>query len=95
MAVKSKEIYNTQRFCEEFLNFTPVIRGDEDELRHILDEKGYDTFNLWDYPLDEIDHIVENELNVVLVNTTYIDPGTNEIIPEYRWFEVPDTEGGE
>jgi hypothetical protein len=44
---------------------------------------------LWDYPLDEIDHIVENELNVVLVDTSYVDDDTCELVNEYRWFEIP------
>lgn len=86
--VKSKQIYSIQSFCDEFLGFCPIVNGDENELRKILDDEGYD--NLWDYPLDEIDHIVENNLNVVLVDTSYVDDDTFEMVAEYRWFEVPE-----
>jgi hypothetical protein len=47
---------------------------------------------LWDYPLSEIDHIVENKLNVVLVDCTYIDDNTFEHVAEYRWVEIPTEE---
>ena len=68
-----------------------MLDGKEGEVRDILDKAGYD--NLWDYPLDEIDHIVENNLSVVLVDTTYIannDDGDVIQVPEYRWFQVPE-----
>lgn len=32
---------------------------------------------LWDYPVDEVDHIIENEHNIVLVKCA----------DGYRWFE--------
>jgi hypothetical protein len=87
--VKSKQIYTTQSFCDTFLGFCPMVNGDEDELRLILDQD--ERFNdLWDYPLDEIEHIVENNLNVVLVDTSYVDDDTYELVTEYRWFEVPE-----
>jgi hypothetical protein len=45
--------------------------------------------NLFDYPLSEIDHIVENKINVVLVDVSGFDK--NGIWQhEYRWFEVPE-----
>lgn len=90
MSVKSKKLYSTQSFCNDFLGFCPFVEKEKDELRDILDDRGYD--NLWDYPLDEIDHIVENELNVVLVDTSYVDDKTFEIVEEYRWVEIPETE---
>lgn len=86
--VKSKQIYTVQGYCDTFLGFCPIVNGDKDELRNILDNEGYAN-SLWDYPLDEIDHIVENELNVVLVDTSYIDDDTYELVNEYRWFEIP------
>ena len=85
--VKSKKIYNIQNFCNEFLGFYPIIKVEENELRKILDVNNFE--DLWDYPLDEIDHIVENDLNVVLVDTSYVDDNTHEIISEYRWCEIP------
>lgn len=90
MSVKSKKMYSIQSFCIEFLDFCPFVEKEKGELRDVLDDKGY--YNMWDYPLDEIDHIVENELNVVLVDTSYIDPKTFEIVEEYRWVEIPESE---
>ncbi|WP_288681599.1 hypothetical protein [uncultured Eubacterium sp.] len=86
VGVQSEKIYTMQSYCTEFLGFTPTTKGTEDELRDILDERDYE---LWDYPLGEIDHIVKNELRVVLVDTTYVNDN-GEPIPEYRWFEVPE-----
>lgn len=83
--VTSKEMYTTQKYCEKFLGFCPIVSGVQNELRHILDSKGLN--NLWDYPLDEIDEIVKNNINVVLVDTTYIGDNA-EMVHEYRWFEV-------
>lgn len=45
-----------------------------------------DKYELWDYPLTEIDHIVENELNVVLVDCSHYEGDV--YVNEYRWFEV-------
>ena len=45
--------------------------------------------NLFDYPLSEIDHIVENKIDVVLVDVSCFDKhGIWHY--EYRWFEVPE-----
>lgn len=83
--VKSEKIYSVQGFCDEFLGFCPIIYGYKGELRDLLDDNGYDS--LWDYPLSEIDHIVENELDVVLVDCSYTMPF--EHIMDYRWVEIP------
>ena len=85
--IKSKDIYSPQNYCVDFLDVCPIFNGEKDELRAYLDLTGYD--NLWDYPFDEIEHIVENEIPVVLVDTTYIDDKC-EMIHEHRWFEVPE-----
>ena len=66
--------------------FSPAVVNkmmSADELRELLDDNGLS--NLWDYPLDEIDHIVENDLNVVLV---VFDTGC-VTKREWRWFEFP------
>lgn len=84
--VKSKNIYSIQNYCFEFLGFTPITNGEKNELRTLLDHMGYE--NLWDYPLDEIEHIIENELPVVLVDTTYIDDDC-QMIHEFRWVQIP------
>jgi hypothetical protein len=68
--------------------------GDDDiRLIHkVLRHEGFeddDCCTLWDYPLDEIGEIVENEIDVVLVECCYFDD--NDVLQkEYRWFEVPE-----
>jgi len=91
--VKSKQIYSIQSFCDEFLGFCPIIKGNKDELRTLMDKNGFE--NLWDYDFTEIDEIVGNKLNVVLVDTSYIDDKSFEIVKEYRWVEVEDAEDNE
>ena len=87
MLVKSKKIYSSQSYCDEFFRICPVFNGDKDELRKLLNKNGFAT--LQDYSLDEIEQIVEKKIPVVLVDTTYIDDKTNEMVNEYRWFQVP------
>ena len=84
--VKSEKVYSVQSFCDEFFGFCPIINGDRGELRKLLDDYGYE--GTWDFPLSEIDHIVENNLDVVLVDCTYIDDMCEQVA-EYRWFEIP------
>ncbi len=84
--VRSNKLFSIQGYCDKYLGFCPTIKGKENELRNILDHSG--RFDVWDYPLVEIDHIVENHLDVVLVDCTYIDD-KGEQVSEYRWFEIP------
>ena len=84
--IKSKDIYSPQNYCIDFLDVCPIFRGEKDELRAYLDNTGHE--DLWDYPFDEIDYIVENNISVVLIDSTYIDD-KGEMIHEHRWFEIP------
>lgn len=84
--IKSKDIYSPQNYCVDFLDVCPIFGGEKDELRDYLDNTGHE--DLWDYPFDEIEYIVENGIPVVLVDTTYIDDRC-EMVHEHRWFEVP------
>mgnify|MGYP003450536296 CR=1 FL=1 len=65
--VKSEQIYSPQNYLEAVLGKCFIINGDNDidEIQAILDD--YER-SFWNYPLSEIDHIVENELDVVLVD---------------------------
>lgn len=87
--VKSEQIYSPQNYLIEVTGDCYIIQGDDDVglIERILYECG---FELWSYPLSEIDHIVENELNVVLVDCMVYNEGTSEYEHEYRWFEVPE-----
>ena len=86
--VKSEQIYSPQAYLEAVTGKYYIIRGGYpvDDILEILVSEGYD--NLWDFPFTEIDHIVENNHNVVLVDCSFY--GGNEYITEYRWFEVPE-----
>lgn len=87
--VKSKKIYSPQSYLMAVLDKCFIIRGDNDieEIEAIL--KDYER-GFWNYPLSEIDHIVENDLNVVLVDCMVYDETEKEFKHEYRWFEVPE-----
>ena len=86
--VKSEQIYSPQSYVGAVTgnyyffkhNMTPL-----EEIRFLLDPE----LELWDYPLTEIDHIVENNLDVVLVDVSHYNE-KDEFITEFRWFEVPE-----
>lgn len=87
--VKSEHMYTPQNYLEAVTGDCYIIRGDNDieEIELILDDY---VPNLWNYPLSEIDHIVENEINVVLVDCMVYNEEKKEFEHVYRWFEVPD-----
>ena len=87
--VKSEQIYSPQNYLLAVTGDCYIIRGDNDikEIELILDD--YEP-NLWNYPLSEIDHIVENEINVVLVDCMVYNEEKKEFEHVYRWFEVPE-----
>ena len=86
--VKSNRIYAPQNYvCAVTGNyyFFKYTSSPEEEIQELLSMNGYE---LWDYPLTEIDHIVENNLNVVLVDCSHYEG--DMYVNEYRWFEVPE-----
>ena len=87
--VKSEQIYSPQNYLDAVTGNCYCISGDNDIgfIQRVLAQNG---FELWDYPMSEIGHIVENELDVVLVDCMVWDDGTGEYQHEYRWFEVPE-----
>lgn len=89
--VKSEQIYSPQNYLEAVTGECFIIRGDDDiaEIEAILDDYGYRD-QLWNYPLSEIDHVVENELDVVLVDCMVYNEEKKEFEHVYRWFEVPE-----
>lgn len=90
MAVLSKEIYSPQNFLETltgncyFFNIEKSILA---QVYHLLFVNGF--INLGNYSLTEIDHIVENDFDVVLVDVSDFDDEKNKWIKEFRWFEIP------
>lgn len=87
--VKSEKIYSPQNYLDSVTGNCYIINGDDDVglIERILYENNLE---LWSYPLSEIDHIVENELNVVLVECMVYNEDTGEYEHEYRWCEVPE-----
>lgn len=97
--VKSEKIYSPQQYLEAVTGNYYVAREDDD-IKFIEDRLNYFArqntspfewkVELWNYPLSEIDHIVENKLDVVLVDCMVWNEVTKEFEHEYRWFEVPE-----
>ena len=88
--VKSEHIYTPQTYLEAITGKCYFMRHNEypvDFIQSVLVSEGH-TDDLWDYPLTEIDHIVENNLNVVLVDCSHYEDYV--FVNEYRWFEVPE-----
>ena len=89
--VKSKQIYNPQSFVGAVTGHYFIFQQNDTvtEIHNILKENGFETEDnpLWDYPLDEIEHIVENNVPVVLVDVSGFNKN-DQWITEYRWFEV-------
>ena len=91
--VMDRELYTPQTYLKsaiggKYKNKTPM--SDAEYIHSILKEEGVETDDspVWDYPLDKIDHIVENDLYVVLVECKYKEG--RKIKKELRWFEVPE-----
>lgn len=86
--VKSNAIYSPQEYVGGITGncFISKCDGTVKCIRQHLERYGFD--DLWDYPLTEINHIVENDLNVVLVDCSHYEG--DSYINEYRWFEVPE-----
>jgi hypothetical protein len=85
--VKSKHIYSPQNYLELITGNCYIHKCDNDVefIEKILEDEGY---CLWSYPLNEIDHIVENEIPVVLVDCMIYNDDIHEFEHAYRWFEV-------
>ena len=80
--IKDDYCWDSADFLEEYADYRPcddVVTIDEFE--EILEEN---EICLWNYPLTEIDHIIENNIDVVLVRFTDDYDGY-----EYRFCEIP------
>lgn len=86
--VKSNKIYSPENYVCAITGTYYFFKHKThpiEEIQCLLKNNGY---ALWDYPLTEIDHIVENNLNVVLVDCSHYE--REVYVNEYRWFEVPE-----
>ena len=83
--VMSDSLFSPQTYVELVTGNCYIFDdGTVKEIEHLLHQNGLDF--LWNYPLEEIDHIVKNQLNVVLVECVSEEA---PYITELRWFEVP------
>ena len=87
--VKSEKLYTPQTYLELVTGEYFIVKGDNDidTIENILKDFKLDN-DLWNYPLSEIDYIVENDLDVVLVECMVYNNNTKEYEHVYRWFEV-------
>jgi hypothetical protein len=90
MNVLSDHAWSPQKFVEAITGNTYTIDGDDDVglVAHLLETNGYS--DLWDYPLSEVEHIIEHGYNVVLVDCLVWSEKKGQFVHEYRWWEVPD-----
>lgn len=88
--VKSEKIYSPQNYLEAVTGKCYAHYGENDItfINNMLHRNDIDY--LWDYPMSEIGHIVENNLNVVLVDCMVVNEETDQFEHQYRWFEVPE-----
>lgn len=88
--VKSEKLFSPNSYVESLTGKYYIINGDNDieTIEDLLEQNN--VRGLWNYPLSEIDHIVSNNLNVVLVDCMVYDEDEREFKHELRWFEVPD-----
>lgn len=85
--VKSKKIYSPQNYLELITGKTYIISGDNDIelIEKILEKEGY---CLWNYSLNEVEHLIESEIPVVFVDCMIYNPNKEEYEHEVRFFEV-------
>lgn len=85
--IKSKRLFSPQNYLEIITNQTYIIQGDNDIefIEKILEQEGY---CLWNYSLNEIDYLIEEEIPVVLVECMVYNSNTEQYDKEIRWFEV-------
>lgn len=82
--IKSDTVHSPQNYLELVTGYCYIIHeGTVAEIEKILKENDLE---LWNYPLSEIGHIIQNDIDVVLVECT---SGDAPYIQELRWFEVP------
>lgn len=85
--VVEERIFSPQEYLELVTGKCYITRSENDVefIENILQQEGLE---LWTYPLPEIDHIVENELDVVLVDCLVWDKTKFEFEHVYRWCEI-------
>ena len=90
--IKSELIYSPQNFVDLLTDKCYIFTGENviEQIHKLLKENGVESEDLplWDYPLSDVEHIVENAIPVVLVDVSGFD-ADGEWKTEFRWFEIP------
>lgn len=87
--VKSDKLYTPQEYVEAITGNCYAFPQDDTiaEIEAALESNGCGGY--WSYPLSEIGHIAEMDIDVVLVDVSGFDE-EGEWRNAVRWFEVPD-----
>lgn len=86
--IKSETLYSPQSYLELVTGRTYILNDSDNDIEaveKILEELGY---CLWSHALTEIEHIIEEDLPVVLVDCLVWNENSNEYKHVLRWFEV-------
>ena len=88
--VVSNKLWTPQTFVEAITGHCYIFDGDDDvgHISCILEESGFG--DLWDYSMDEVDHIIEQGHHVVLVDCVVWSEDDGRYGHEYRWWQVPE-----
>lgn len=80
--IKDDNCWDSADFLEIYVGYRPCEDVELEKFEEILKEN---EVCLWNYPLTEIDHIIENNIDVVLVRFPEMYGGY-----EYRFCEISD-----
>ena len=80
--IKENECFDSKVFLKMYVDYDSCGEVTLEEFEEILEEN---KICLWNYPLTEIDHIIENDIDVVLVRFPEMDASGYE----YRFCEIP------
>ena len=92
MAVLSNEIYSPQNFIGTLTDKYYIFKTDVpilEEMCTLLCLNGLE--DVWDYPLTDVNLIVEGNLDVVLVDVSDYDIKSGNWVTNYRWFRIPES----
>lgn len=78
--IKDNGCWDSADFLEEYAGYRPCENVTLEKFEKILKKN---EVCLWNYPLEEIDHIIENNIDVVLVRFPKMYGGY-----EYRFCEI-------
>ena len=90
--VATNKLYSPSKFVEVLTGKYYIFNSTNDiaDIHIYLYENRIESEEqqLWDYPLNDIEHIVENNIPVVLVKVM-VENEDGELKSELRWFEIP------